>query len=375
MQPWPFQPIDGMTETLEWKTDVIRTKASEQRIAVRDIPRRSFEMRHNVMDGDYFAARSMIRENETLFVPDWTQIVYANTVASGAQNVVTQDMTGYNFQATDTAIVIDRDGFENVTIDAVTGSSVTFSATSRVFNDAKYMRTIECWCPEGLKVQRKHGQDNMITVRFWTQDYRGLADGTYTLYYSDPVLPLDSFFNQTSVNESFKWPVNVFDNDTGLVEFLRDRDIPENFLELSWIADSVSSLFDLKQWIYTLKGRQKAFWIHSHKADIEPATSISSGSFSAFNTFGISMVDYMLNRHVAIIQFDGTVSLAFISGISSGIIVQGRQTVNITLDQALNINLSDIKYISELQLCRLDVDRVDITHDDFSKTVLRAIEI
>ena len=94
MAIWPWQINGELIEANEWLTDVIRAKSSEQRFAQRQIPRQSFVFSHNFTEQGYNAARSIIRQNSSLQVPDWTLAVDVGSVVVDSAPLVTYSEPG-----------------------------------------------------------------------------------------------------------------------------------------------------------------------------------------------------------------------------------------------------------------------------------------
>jgi len=61
---WPYAPMDVMTERLQWLTDVLQARSAEQRICMREIPRRAFSMSHMMSAARYSEAQQTVREEE-----------------------------------------------------------------------------------------------------------------------------------------------------------------------------------------------------------------------------------------------------------------------------------------------------------------------
>lgn len=86
----PMPQIE-VVERLEWKTDVIQTKVSEERIALRRWPRRTLVYKYVFSEAQAIEARRFVAShlNEVLAVPEWTQLVEIDQVQAG-QKVIEQ---------------------------------------------------------------------------------------------------------------------------------------------------------------------------------------------------------------------------------------------------------------------------------------------
>jgi hypothetical protein len=88
---WPFPAAQEITEVLEWRTDVLRARAGEQRLALRSLPREIVTFRHRL------DARGMARAAELAragfagdwLVPLWHMAVQPDTdLAQGATEIL-----------------------------------------------------------------------------------------------------------------------------------------------------------------------------------------------------------------------------------------------------------------------------------------------
>src|SRR5690606_17520936 len=92
-----FMPQSTFRETLSWLTDVIQTKAQEQRICLRRVPRRTFEYTFLLETSEWAIAQVLARNShEPYLVPMWRDIVSVGTLV----NTTLTPILGSTFHAT-----------------------------------------------------------------------------------------------------------------------------------------------------------------------------------------------------------------------------------------------------------------------------------
>ncbi|MFN3674219.1 MAG: hypothetical protein ACK4VM_20135, partial [Bosea sp. (in: a-proteobacteria)] len=144
-----------MTETLEWLTDVIRAKATEQRIALRAAPRRSYDFAHVLDAQQYASAQEMARRASEFLVPDWTQVVRLASVDPGSEVVIDfNDASCLNFRAGAAAILWRSPGAWEVIEVAASGPAGITASVSGTWRNVRLMPLRPAAAPDGLSAQR-----------------------------------------------------------------------------------------------------------------------------------------------------------------------------------------------------------------------------
>ena len=135
MSLWPFLPVGEVTEVLEWRTDVLRARASEQRFRLRERPRRQWHFEHLFDAEGQAGARALLRGSTSFQVPDWIRSIYAGPVSSGSSVSITMTTAGLGLVAG--ASVLLWGGllnYEICTIESVSAGAMVlaFVATARI---------------------------------------------------------------------------------------------------------------------------------------------------------------------------------------------------------------------------------------------------
>ncbi len=363
-QIWPFPPLAEITETLEWQTDVIETINSEQRIALRDLPRRSFEMRHILSDEEYAAARAYLRETDSLYVPDWTQGVHLGPLVAGSDSDSINIPDNYfGFDVGDSVILRQSNAlFELATIVEVDSNNLRIlDNIDRAYDNARIYPVLDCQAAGGLSASRlgRRKTELSITVTSFTgEDLQGAHYSQYRSLYVVSECPVIA----GGLRESFDWDFETFDAGFGTPYLYRKRAAPNVRYTMSWFVKTRLDRYRLRQFLYRCKGRHKAFWLSSRGKDLTPTVAIGSSdtSITVENYPGLVALGRTSNFDIDITTTSDVSYYRQVTSQSSG--PSGTQVLNIDSSLGVNLGLSDIKRISFLRCSRLDVDSVQLQH-------------
>jgi hypothetical protein len=351
-----------MIEVLEWRTDVFKAKAGEQRIALRDAPRRVFNLSHTLTDYQVAGARAVIREDQgvnLLRVPDWGQSQRIGAVSAGSSVYITADLT--NVDMGDIGLLWQSDTlFEEVTVNE-DSTGVFLSTVNNDYTDARLLPVWDCVGPEGLNIQRIGKQINQCSIALTTTENNDLSATTYAQYRGHDVIP-DCPLIGGGLDESIVWQTSEFDNQQILPYHLRQRNYVDYTFSMSWRYFTPADIYALRQWLHSRKGRQKAFWLSSYAHDFEPAADISGTSLTVFALPGAETIGHSETFDIEIVSTAGVSTYRRVSSATGSTPVDGRNTFLLTLDASFSLSLANIKRISFMRCARFDADRIELSH-------------
>lgn len=360
-QVWPFQPIKKLTEIREWRTDLLRAKSAEQRIALRREARRIFALDHRLDAQQYSSAQEIIRRFEDFLVPDWTQIVRVD-VSPGSQVFIPFDADCYDSSAYDQAILWQGPGaFEVIDlIDMSSSDSGITAIVSGTWTNVRLMPLLPAIAPDGFTAQRLTKQHASGSIRFDITNNPHDPATAYPQYRGHDVMT-DCPKLAGGLQESLAWPIELVDNETGLFYGLRDRIVPDATFTLRWRVFGLCAIRALRRWFDSRIGRQKAFWISSRGRDFELAQAIVAASL----TIKILQLPGVLPlaRNDFDIEIVTTAGIEIRRRVVSWVLSVGN-TITLTLDAAVGVNIAvaAIRRISNLRCVRLNADRVEFVH-------------
>lgn len=374
-QLWPFKPLDKMTEVLEWSTDVIRSQAAEQRLALRPAPRRSFDLDHMLDAQQYSAAQELVRRYQSFLVPDWTQVVRVSTYPGS--EVTIAFAPGCLTIPDDGQAVLWRDAAHYEVIDLIPTSSPELGVTASVASawfDARLMPVYPAIAPDGLSPQRLTHWAAKASIRMDLSG-PGASDpaSTYPQYRGLDVMT-DCPRLGGGLAEPLSWPVDRVDNETGLFSALRTRAAPDASYTVSWRAGDACALKALRAWLDSRAGRLKAFWIASRGRDFLPLGDLHAAD-TTLTVAGLPGV-LPLARDTFDIEISSAAGAALRRQVTGFAVIAGPSLV-LTLDAAVGADIAkaDIQRISNLRCVRFNADRIELVHRAVSGTEVQVTVI
>jgi len=364
MSLWPFMPVGEIVEVLEWRTDVLRARASEQRFRLRERPRRTWNFAH-LFDADgQSAARAILRAGTACQVPDWIKAIHAGPVSAGSSVSITMDTTGLGLVAGASVVLWNgiRD-FEVCVIESVSLGALVLESVATARNATIY-RVDQAHAGVELSISRPAGPLQRGTISFEAPAVDVHAATTYTQYRGHDVLPMVPLVGSGALAEDFALPVEHFDNETGLVSTSAARDLPDDAFMMRWHVLAAAEIAALRAWIASRYGRWLAFWQSTWQRDLVAAADISAvaTTLRVFAPAGAAS----LGRSAFDLELSVPSNLLYrqVTGVAAGPAVGGRPTFDLTLASALGVAVTVAQFgrISYLRCARFNADRIELLH-------------
>lgn len=359
MTVWPYKPLTPLQETLSWLTDIIMTYEGEQRIALRDVPRRVFNFDHLLNAQAAFGARAIYRETLDYQIPDWTQTDVA-TIAAGLS--VSVAITSPYYESGGAALIwVDSDTFEVVQVDSVAsdGGSIVLAEVLTSVNNAFIMPLYN-----GLSTAQFSAAVNaggFIRSSFQATVYSSaeISASNYPQYKGHDVMDFCPNVASGSLDTFIVWPYVVVDNETSTPEQFKERSRLDNVFFVRWQAFNDADQNELRQWLYSRKGRQKAFWLPSWLNDLPLQQSIGSAA-TVITTALPSAEVALLNTLDIEIKTSSAVYRREVTSMN----ITGGGLLELTIDAPLGVNVAigSVERISILRCVRFNVDSFDLQH-------------
>lgn len=365
MPVWPFKSREVFTESLAWRTDIIRAKGSEQRFALRRDPRRVFDIQHTLTAPEYTAARALVRQDEQFQVPDWPLAIDAGAVAPGASVPIAIDEPDINLSAGDSAVLWQSSSqYELVMIDSVDSAGVVLTAVLGTYTRATFVPAYTANAPEGLRGARPAGAYMSGDIEFLITYARAVEESSYATYRGHDLVDDCPVVASQSFNEPINWPYESVDNELGVARFFNTRNIPDPVYMMRWHVFTRTALYELRKFLNSRRGRWKAFWLSSFGRDFELAAGISSVAttvqvFAPAGVIDLGRDSFDINIHTAAGDYYRQV-LSYLPGSD----VDGKPTLVLTIDSALgdNLQVDDVERVSYLRCLRFNADRIELEH-------------
>lgn len=379
---WAFAPDwgDGVTETLTWATDILRSETGmEQRRAIRLAPRREFEApmlfegrERQLLDLSLFGWGSRVWA-----LPIWPDIqLLATGVAAGATNIACAT-AGRDFRAGGLALLRGESAFavEVVEVLSVESTGLILKRTTQ-----------QAW-PAGSRLYPARAAQLMeqpsssrLTDRAERLDVRFLvveacdwpAVMPATLYRGWSVLE-ERPDESEDLTRAYQRLLLELDSGSALPLLTDNAGLAFPVLQHRWLLDGRAQQAAFRSLLYALNGRQAALWVPSHADDLSLAATVSDVA----TTIDIEAIGYTRfgqskpgRRDIRIELRDGSVLHRRITGSTA----LSADVERLAIDSALGrqVTPAEVLRISWLVLCRLDSDSVTIKHETDADGVARS---
>ena len=358
---WEFVPQVDFIEILEWKTDIIKAKSGEQRIAVRAFPRRIFNGNYFLDSLDFNRMRTQIKGfgHRQYGYPLWVEAKYIGSISSST-TTISFDTSSASYVLGGMLIIYDGIyDFETGIILNITSTSITLSVQLvNSFTEAYVMPLVFAHNTDGANFSRTKDLITKGAVSFTCTDDIDIG-ATSMITLRDHDVLMDRSVIVSDLSEKVIREVDVFDAVTGPLALSPKRSFAEYSQTVSFDLLNRDDLWVIKQWLFTLKGKQKGFFLPSWNRDLQPIGDIVStaNTLTVHNTGSFL---YPENRDIIILDKDGTLSFNTIYSATKDI--NGNETIYLNSNIGRDIPLSSLDMICYVNFVRLDSDHVEINH-------------
>lgn len=358
MQLWPFIPESNVQETLEWKTEVLRSKAGEQRIALRFYPRTTLSMDYILESDEYFLSSLLVKKHslELFLLPFWKEGISVGSLDS-ADEVINLDTTPRRFK--DKALILDNDdSYLVVDITQMDSGSLTLSGPlNRPFVNGFVVPLGEFKISRPLEIKKGSMDYYEAKARFVSTDAYDYQGSIGFPQHLGEYVMVDKPIVNSELSDKFQREFTVLDNTTGQIWYSPDFDYPISTSEMFWHNISPEELYQVRHWLSEMKGKQGQFWIPSWNKDFVLTQDIlAADDFLMVKDNNIR--DYLAEAHVAIFLKDGTQYFRKVTSIEFDI---GFEKLSID-PLGSDILASQVDRISLLTLMRSDADKINIKY-------------
>lgn len=370
MQAWPFMPQVEYTEVLEWLTDVIQTKAGEQRLALRELPRQELQLSHFWTPAQYSQARALVAAYGHLEtqVPLWGYLTRLGSQASG-QTSFPADTDSSEYVAGGKAFVWQSEGrFEVLDVLSAEAGVVTFATPTVLSYDDAYMAPGRSfWMSQGLDGQR--GSTDVVRASAYfrstaTVDLPAPDVGYYPTLAGYDVMT-DRPVLLGTVRDRLARDVEWCDSSLGIMwadpvlNYMTDEG------QAGWDMLTAADEWRLRRWLYARRGRQAGFWMPTWNADLTLSGAVTSSATSiVVASVGYTEPGYLdayPTRGVRVRLTSGSTYFVTVNGAEVGP-TSGTERLLLTANAGFSATPSQVESIDFLDFCRLDADRIEIKH-------------
>lgn len=360
---WPYRPVYPLSESLEWFTDIQQSFNREQRIRLRNAPRQLISQKSILSDADFSKAKAIAYQwvHRVFGVPVWLDMLYVGDLAIGAQSIVV-DSSNTDIRAFDIVLIWSSNSiFQAVETTTVSASQIDLALPlSKNFQNAfvvpiRYANTLK-----GINFTRNSDAIISCDAEFTVRNNIDLSADVGLPSYKGLQVLIDTQVSTGSVSDKYSRSIDVFDNDSGLIAIDIKSDYVDIRTKVSIKAFGRANAWRYRQFIHSLYGRQKTFFLPSWHDEFEVLIDIGSLSTSiTVKSIGYSL--YYDNQFLLLQTKTG--AFHFNRILSSSVNSDGDEVLNLESQFGVDIAFIDVKHCCLLKHVRSDTDKISFNHE------------
>lgn len=362
---WTWIPREGYTEELQWKTNILKTRQGEQRVAYREAPRQIFN--YDFLRPPREAAQVKTAADNWSYrrwgLPIWKEMTTGIDAVEGDASINFD--TSYRDYREDGLAVIweSADKAEAMTIINVRTDGIDLNqGLQGSYTNALVMPLRKAITPDGFSFARSRGKWINFSATFLVIDNIDLsAASNYEQYGGYDVLT-DGNIIVGDMSERINQPVTQIDNGQGPITIETNQDYAEFRQIVGKIENTVEGLWLWRQWLHSRYGKQKPFYLPSWNNDIQPVEIIDSSK----TVFDISPVGFTIHGDFPIDTrlVLNSEKVYYRQVTAAEKLDNGNERITIDTTFGQDIALADIFIWSFIYLVRFDSDSVEIEHNN-----------
>ena len=366
---WQVEPdwTNGITETLEWKTDILQSySGAEQRIARRLSPRRTFEFSILINGNERarFENKLAYVGGNSWYFPIFTDVTYLETNVDLNTTVLPCNTTGRDFVIGNKVLI--KSEMNNINRSALLEIADVNENSITLINPLKSrFKAGACIYPVRLAVltdvpQLTHYNDDLLSaqIRFRISEHNAFSnDISYLpIYRHFPVLTMYPDWSESLKGQYERFLIEL-DNGSSIPTRLDTAKLPFWVQEFRWFVTDRTEQMLLRKLFYYLTGSQKCIWVSTQISDFNVIAV--NGQILDIENVGFYEIGLMPGRKDVVITLcNGDVLYRRIETVAA----VSDEIERLLLNDSINVNAEDILSVSFLTLCRLDSDSVSWEH-------------
>lgn len=350
-----FQPEAPAGESLEFLTDIMESRNGlEQRLQLRSKPRQY--VNYTIPLQSWNIAQSFNTSYGAIgkkwAVPIWSEAQYVGTINSSAVTI-TCDTVLYDIRASSLALLYaGENSWQIVEIGTITSTYVNVTNTLDYMLNC-YLIPIRLGWIEGQLPSSTNGYNKKTTVTFEIEDNLAITPSAPTQYLSDDIYYTPPLLSNGSLTKTIQVAMEKMDGELGIIK----RQFPWTNVRYASGYNTITidrtEYASYKNFLYRRAGKFRQFWMPTFEQNLR---LVSTGTITTTILIeGDDFDSYTFRPHIAILA-----NGVWYPRIVSNPVAQPLNRIQLTLDTALNISVSQITIISYLGLNRLNTDRIEM---------------
>lgn len=361
---WPFRPLLGATETLDYLSEVNSSYVGEQRLALRSAPRQNFSYEFKIISNYQLAVANALAKQNTgseIYVPVWPEETRLSGTYSSSLSGISFDTRYADYRVGSFALLYQNiDKYSVLEIATKSDSALTFnSILGNSFINPSIMPLRTAWQTEGYTADRQATSTD-YSAQFLVRDNINLAANYVSPYpqFNSLDVVIDRPVLLEPAGASIVRAANYIDSGLGLVELEPMKNYSDFGQTVNFYSTRGESLWKRRLWIHSLYGKQKTFYLPTFNYDLQLQSPIGSGD-TIITVKSIALSAYYLNKSIMIWLKSGTRYFRAIAGASDA---GGNSLITMASSLGAAVAVADVLMISFINLNRLDSDQIQINH-------------
>lgn len=365
----PIRPEAPLREHIQFDTQIIpKLDGTEQRIAGRQYPRGMFEMTVST-DRRRMELFLFDRQSKILAVPAWHEPSFVTSAITAGDTTVNVNETAYaNFYVGGFAIVFtDQYTYDTREITAITGTTIEFDkALSNSYPvKTQVMPLMAAYVEPTTSAIKALNNDQEFRLRVKVlATENDIADtSAWNTFGGKVLLDGPNVVDGGALEESFATDVFVLDNTTGVFSQYALWEHSKRSSQKGFVTKNRQELWELRQLLHALQGRQVTFYIPTFSKDILPNQALAIGSTGLImDNVGYTVNAYQREskKYIRVHLIDGTVLDREI--VDSSEVDISEEQIVVSSAWPYTIEIEDIDRIEFLSEVRLDTDDIVLIH-------------
>ena len=376
---WSFPAAQEITEVLEWRTDVLTSRAGEQRIALRPRPREIVTFRHRLDALGMARALELARTGFAgdWLVPLWHMALQPNADLAQDANEILLDTGLTDFRAGGLAgIAVDGGVASPIGIAALQADRLilTEPLVLQLPDPVVAARRIAVApiragvLTSAIEITRRRQSDGTVTASFLLRDAPDITAPVMPSYLGRPV-QTDPSILRRPLSASLRRAVEYVDNGFGAVAVEPLRDVFERGETITLKAQGPAARHGLRRWLWSLRGRQAGFWLPSWGHELQLRAAMTQGSV-LMRVAPVAPLDAYAGRRIMLEMPSALRFRTITAAIEDG------ENHRLTLSSNLGEPVPLTTKAHFLTAMRADADRVEIQHGAAaSEVTLPVVEV
>ncbi|MEL6208674.1 MAG: hypothetical protein AAFR44_00525 [Pseudomonadota bacterium] len=308
---WDFAPLEPVIERLDWLTRILPGRGAEQRVALRGLPREVLVLRCRLDQAGRAEAIQRLRRGSA---GKWTVPVWGRIGADGS--------------------LVNREA-------VLTGQA---------------------------EVSRERRGRSVVALEFTLDAAADDGASPFAQYLGSDVVT-DAHVLRQAAAEGVSQVVSYIDSGVGPIVPEIVRSYVQEPQTLSFVDHGHDARLRRRRWLYTIRGRQRAFWLPSWGGELVLQGDVGSGA-TVLSVAAVGNPADLIGRHV-MIDLPGAPIFRRIDAASDA----GGGVYSLTI-AALGAAVPAATLVHLMTLVRLDTDQVEMRHlTTRTETVAPVVEV